>query len=409
MAFDFFQVFQGQKHEVPGVNPQLPAFWSIPPDQLLQEMETSLQGLSETEVQQRIRRYGFNRLRPHKKSDALTLLFGQFKSPIILILIFAAGLSLFLGDRIDALIILGIVLVSGFLGFWQEHSAADAVKKLLSIVQVKARVLRSGSSREIPVEEVVPGDLVFLQAGDIIPGDSRILSSKDLFVDEATLTGETFPVEKMAGLLPLESPLAERTNSLFMGTHVISGSAQALVVRTGLHSEFGRISEQLRLRPPETEFEQGVRRFGYLLMEITLLLVISVFAINVYFARPVMESFFFSLALAVGLTPQLLPAIISINLAHGAKQMARQKVIVKRLAAIENFGSMNVLCSDKTGTLTEGVVQWHSALDPAGLESRKVLLYGYLNAFFETGFSNPIDQAIRKQGPFDTTAYDKIR
>jgi P-type Mg2+ transporter len=390
------------------MNPQLPAFWSIPPDQLLKEMESSPQGLSEAEVQQRIRRYGYNRLRPHKKSDALTLLLGQFKSPIILILIFAAALSLFLGDRIDALIILGIVLVSGFLGFWQEHSAADAVKKLLSIVQVKAQVLRSGASREIPVEEVVPGDLVFLKAGDIIPGDSRILSSKDLFVDEATLTGETFPVEKMAGLLPLESSLAERTNSLFMGTHVISGSAQALVVRTGLHSEFGRISEQLRLRPPETEFEQGVRRFGYLLMEITLLLVISVFAINVYFARPVMESFFFSLALAVGLTPQLLPAIISINLAHGAKQMARQKVIVKRLAAIENFGSMNVLCSDKTGTLTEGVVQWHSALDPAGLESRKVLLYGYLNAFFETGFNNPMDQAIRKQGPFDTAAYEKL-
>jgi P-type Mg2+ transporter len=249
------------------VNPPLPAFWSIPPDQLLKEMETSPQGLSETEVQKRIRRYGFNRLRPHKQSDALTLLLSQFKSPIILILIFAAGLSLFLGDRIDALIILGIVLVSGLLGFWQERSAADAVKKLLSIVQVKAQVLRSGVSREISVEEVVPGDLVFLKAGDIIPGDSRILSSKDLFVDEATLTGETFPVEKMTGPLPLESPLAERTNSLFMGTHVISGSAQALVVRTGLHSEFGQISEQLRLRPPETEFEQGVRRFGYLLME----------------------------------------------------------------------------------------------------------------------------------------------
>ena len=209
----------------------------------------------------------------------------------------------------------------------------------------------TGKNIEIPVEEVVPGDVAILNAGDVIPGDCAILESKDLFVNEAALTGETFPVEKQPGTLPSEISLSERTNVLFMGTHVVSGTAKALIVRTATDTEFGKVSARLRLRPPETEFERGVRRFGYLLMEVTLILVISIFAINVYFARPVLESFLFSLALAVGLTPQLLPAIITINLAHGAKRMALEKVIVKRLAAIENFGSMNVLCCDKTGTL----------------------------------------------------------
>jgi Mg2+-importing ATPase len=192
-----------------------------------------------------------------------------------------------------------------------------------------------------------------------------------------------------------------------MGTHVVSGSATALVVRTGKETEFGKVSERLKLRPLETEFEHGIRRFGYFLMEVTLLLVVAIFAINVYLARPVLDSFLFSLALAVGLTPQLLPAIISINLSHGAKQMAQNKVIVKRLASIENFGSMNVLCSDKTGTLTEGTVHVQSALDVDGAPSDKVLLHAYINAFYETGFTNPIDEAIRAHRQFDLSGYQK--
>ena len=301
-------------------------------------------------------------------------------------------------------IILVIVLVSGLLGFWQERGAANAVEKLLAIVQIKATVLRNGASKEIPVEEIVPGDIVVLNAGDVIPGDCLILESKDLFVDEATLTGETYPVEKAAGVLPQKHrSVSERT--LFLWEPMWSAAVQRqLVVHTGKETEFGKVSERLKLRPPETEFEHGVRRFGYLLMEVTLMLVIAIFAINVYFARPVLESFLFAMALAVGLTPQLLPAIISINLAHGAKRMATEKVIVKRLASIENFGSMNVLCSDKTGTLTEGVVQLHSALDVDGKESEKVLLYAYLNAFYETGFTNPIDEAIRTHRPFDVSS-----
>jgi Mg2+-importing ATPase len=384
------------------------SFWSVPSLELLQQLQTTPQGLMSDEVQQRLLRYGSNLLKPKKKSDALTLLLAQFKSPIVLILIFAAGLSFFLRDPIDAVIILVIVLVSGFLGFWQERGAANAVEKLYAIVQIKAMVVRDGDSKEVPIEEVVPGDIVFIKASDVIPGDCLLLESKDLFVDEAALTGETYPVEKSIGTLPPETPLSQRTNSLFMGTHVVSGSARALVIRTGKETEFGKVSERLKLRPPETEFERGVRRFGYFLMEITLVLVIAIFAINVYFARPILESFLFALALAVGLTPTLLPAIISINLAHGAKRMALDKVIVKRLASIENFGSMNVLCSDKTGTLTEGVVKLHSALNVDGHESEKVLLYAFLNSSYETGFMNPIDEAIRKYRQFDLSGYKKL-
>ena len=387
---------------------QQPAgFWGVPEAELLSELRATARGLSAEEASQRLARFGPNVLRARQRSDSLTLLLSQFKSPIILILLFATGMSFFLHDEADAAIILGIVLVSGLLGFWQEKGAADAVEKLLAIVQVTATAIRDETPLEIGLDQVVPGDVIVLAAGCVIAGDCRILEAKDLFVDEATLTGETYPVEKSPAEVAAETPLAKRSNALWLGTHVISGSGKALVVRTGKATELGKVSEHLKLRPAETEFERGVRRFGFFLMEVTLLLVIGIFAANVFLARPVLDSFLFSLALAVGLTPQLLPAIISINLAHGAKRMARQKVIVKRLAAIENFGSMNVLCSDKTGTLTEGSVRLRSALDVVGAASDKVLFFAYLNAFFETGFKNPIDEAIRTHRAFDTAGYDK--
>jgi Mg2+-importing ATPase len=383
-------------------------FWSLPSADLLAQLQTTPLGITSDKARQRLTRYGSNLLTPRKRSGSLALFLAQFKSPITLILLFAAGLSFFLNENVNVFIILAIVFISGILGFWQERGAANAIEKLLAIVQIEATVLRDGSPIEIPVDEIVPGDVIILNGGDIIPGDCLILESKDLFVDEATLTGETYPVEKSAGELAKETQLGQRNNTLFMGTHVVSGSTKAVVVCTGTETEFGKVSERLRLRPPETEFERGVRRFGYFLMEITLILVISIFAINTYMSRPVLEALLFSLALAVGLTPQLLPAIIIVNLAHGAKRMAQQKVIVKRLASIENFGSMNVLCSDKTGTLTEGVVRVNSALDVEGKESEKVLFYAYLNAFFETGFTNPIDSAIRNYRQFDMSGYQKM-
>jgi P-type Mg2+ transporter len=273
---------------------------------------------------------------------------------------------------------------------------------------VDALVVRDGKDVQIAVEDVVPGDIVRLTAGDLVPGDCLIIESLQLFADEATLTGETYPVEKQTAVLPKDTPPAKRINTLFMGTHAVSGSATAVVVGTAKQTEFGKISESLRMKPAETEFEHGIRRFGYFLMEVTLVLVLLILAINVYLHRPVLDSFLFSMALAVGLTPQLLPAIISINLAHGARRMAAEKVIVKRLAAIENLGSMNVLCSDKTGTLTEGKVRLHAVLDTNGGESARVLFHAYLNARFETGFHNPIDAAIRDYRELDVGGYERL-
>lgn len=385
----------------------LKSFWSLSETKLFELLNVSGKGISSSEAAKRLSAYGANRLKPPRRSGVFTLLLSQFKSPIIIILLAATVVSFFLHDRTDALIILAIVMVSGLLGFWQEYSAADAVGKLLAIVQIKANVLRDGKEQEVHIEDVVPGDVVILNAGDIVPGDCRLIGSKDLFVDEAMLTGETFPIEKGVAVLPPDTPLAGRTNSLWMGTHIVSGSSKATVVNTGRDTEFGKVSERLKFKPQETEFEHGIRRFGFFLAEVTLILVVVIFAVNVYLSRPVMDSFLFSLALAVGLTPQLLPAIISINLSHGAKKMAAKKVIVKRLASIENFGSMNVLCSDKTGTLTEGIVTVRSAVDIDGNASDRVFLLAYLNAFYETGFTNPIDEAIRSFKSPDLSGYKK--
>jgi len=385
----------------------LETYWSIAEADLLRQLRATPQGLTSVEARQRLTLAKASSLRPRKPSREITLLFGQFKSPLILILLAAAGLSFFLHDPADALIILTIVLVSGVLGFWQERGAAQALAKLLATVQTTVLVLRDGIQAAVPVDDVVGGDVVILSAGGSIPGDCRILESQDLFVDEASLTGETYPAAKAVDTLPSDTALGQRTNALLMGTHVVSGVAHALVVHIGAETEFGKVSQRLTLAAPETEFERGIRRFGYLLMEVTLVLVVTIFAINVYFERPVLEAFIFSLALAVGLTPQLLPAIISINLAHGAKRMALKRVIVRRLSSIENFGSMDVLCSDKTGTLTDGVVRVRSAVDVDGHDSEHVLLYAYLNAIHETGFVNPIDEAIRTHRQFDIAAYAK--
>ncbi|WP_305045868.1 magnesium-translocating P-type ATPase [Geoalkalibacter sp.] len=387
---------------------QASRFCSLPVEELLKRLGTGSSGLTQEQAAERqgpmLKRRHFG-LRPGRD---LGLFLAQFKSPIILILLFAAGLSLFLHDTIDALIILAIVGVSGLLGFWQERGAADAVDKLLALVQIQARVVREGREMKVPAHEVVPGDLVLVSAGDRIPADCRILAATSLYVDEAALTGESFPVEKEPGVLPDDLPPAQCGNLLFMGTHVISGSARALVVLTGEQTELGKISGRLKLRPPQTEFERGVRRFGNLLLEVTLMLVIAIFAVNVYLQRPVLDSFLFALALAVGLTPQLLPVIIGVNLAKGAKRMAAKKVIVKRLEAIENFGSMNVLCCDKTGTLTEGRVRLRGAFNLRGEEDENILFHAYLNAVFETGYRSPLDDAIRQHRSFDLTGWRKL-
>ncbi|MDO9533618.1 MAG: magnesium-translocating P-type ATPase [Deltaproteobacteria bacterium] len=390
------------------LEPVAAEFWSIPAPELLNRLNTTPAGLTSAAARRRLALYGPNLLKSKRKTDAITLLLAQFKSPIIIILLGAAILSYFLAGKADAIIICFIVVISSLLGFWQERGAANALAKLLAVVQIKAAVWRDGKQGEIPVERLVPGDIVILAAGDVIPGDCLLLSSNDLFVDEAALTGETYPAEKSVTVLPADTPLNQRINTLFMGTHVVSGSGQALVVATGTQTEFGQVSERLVLRPPMNEFERGVRRFGFLLMQVTFVMVTIIFVGNILLKRPILDSFLFAMALAVGLTPQLLPAIISVNLATGAKRMAAAKVIVRKLASIENFGSMNVLCSDKTGTITEGTVHLQSMVGAEGRDSKKVALYAYLNAIFETGFTNPIDLAIRTQAACDITGYEKL-
>jgi len=372
----------------------LPAYWSQSPEQLFQLLESSSSGLGSEVAQERLTRSGRNSLETQAQMSPLKLFLNQFKSPIVLILLFATLISALVQDWPDALIILGIILGSAVLSFFQEYSASNAAARLKAQVSVKAVVLRDGKEQTLPAEEVVPGDVVRLSAGSLIPADGVLLTAKDFFVNQAVLTGETFPVEKQPGTVPPGASLSERTNCVFMGTNVRSGSAAALVVETGPRTMFGQTASRLTLRPPETEFERGIRKLGYLLTEVMLILVIGIFAANVYFHKAVLDSLLFSIALAVGLTPQLLPAVININLSKGAQTMAARGVIVRRLTSIENFGSMDILCTDKTGTLTLGVVQLDHAYDPLGQDSDPVKRCAWLNAHFQTGMANPLDEAI---------------
>ena len=383
-------------------------YWAMNAAELFIQLQSSPQGLTETEAQVRLEKYGPNILKARQEFTPLKLFLNQFKSPIVLILIFATVLSAFLKDWADAIIILLIVLGSAILSFVQENNAHHASDKLRLQVILKSVVLRDGQKQSFPTDQVVPGDVVILSAGSLIPADCVVLESKDFFVSQAVLTGETFPVEKLPGVLPEKASLVERTNMVFMGTNVRSGSATVLIVQTGLETAFGQIAARLSLRPPETEFERGIRRLGYLLTEFMLVLVIAIFALNVFMKKPALDSLLFSVALAVGLTPQLLPAIININLSKGAQVMAKLGVIVRRLESLENFGSMNVLCTDKTGTLTLGVVKLDNAMDAGGQPSEKLFRYAYLNSFYQTGLANPLDDAIIAREAQDISGFEKV-
>ena len=369
-------------------------YWSLPSITVLQDFHAVSTGLTAEEAALRLNEFGENSIKAQKKTAPLLLFLSQFKNPIILILIIATAISAMTGDWFDSIIILAIVLGSAILSFVQEYSASNAVEELRSQVQIKTTVLRKGKPFVISSNLVVPGDIITLSAGNLIPADGLILECHDFYVNQSILTGEAFPVEKNADIVPEDANLAERKNCVYMGTNVRSGSATMLVTQTGASTEFGQIAKQLTLRQPETEFERGVRRFGYLLTEMMLLLTLVVFAINVIFHKPPIDSLLFSVALAVGITPQLLPAIINITLAKGSRTMAKEGVIVRRLTVIENFGSMDVLCTDKTGTLTEGVIHLDRALDVEGKTSDTVFRLAYLNSSLQTGLVNPLDEAI---------------
>jgi Mg2+-importing ATPase len=392
----------------PGSPAGIPLYWSRPSADVLAELDGTPDGLNAAEARARLQRFGPNALAPRRRATALTTFLRQFRSPLVLILVFAATVSAIVADWTDASIVIVIVIASAALTFFQEHTANNAVEALRAQVTVKATVVRDGRPRLVPAEDVVPGDVVLLSAGSLIPADGVVLDARDFFVNQAVLTGETFPVEKKSGPVAARAGLSERVNCVFMGTSARSGTARALIVHTGAGTAFGRIAQRLTLRPPETEFERGIRRFGNLLTQIMTVLVLTVFAANVILDKPVIDSLLFAIALAVGIAPELLPAIISINLSKGAQAMARRGVIVQRLNAIENLGSMDILCTDKTGTLTEGVVRLDGALDIDGRPSADVLRYAYLNAVFQTGLTNPLDEAILAQSPPDTTGMDKL-
>ncbi|MCE9657337.1 MAG: magnesium-translocating P-type ATPase [Burkholderiales bacterium] len=383
-----------RRHPDPRSQPVPDGYWSLPAASLLAELRSDAGGLSHGEAAARLRRQGPNSLDTAKRATALVLFVNQFRSPLVLILIFASIISLVAAEWIDAGVVLAIVFGSTLLGFAQEYIAGAAIEKLRSKVNIHSSVVRDGQARTLPSSRLVQGDVVLLSAGSLVPADGVVLEAKDCFVNQAVLTGETFPAEKKPGVVAAKAALAERGNSVFMGTSVSSGTARMLIVQTGKATVFGQIAGKLVLRPPLTEFESGLQRFGFLLTRVMLVMVVAVLAINIFVAKPPIDSLLFALALAVGLTPEMLPAIVSITLSHGAKRMARLGVIVRRLNSIENLGSMDVLCTDKTGTLTAGVIELDAAVDVAGQPSAAVLRLAGINARFQSGLANPLDEAV---------------
>ncbi|HVJ55852.1 MAG TPA: magnesium-translocating P-type ATPase [Aliidongia sp.] len=383
--------------------------WQEPLDRLLARLATSPAGLANAEAQSRLATYGPNDPATVKRSPLWVQFLTRFRNPLVIILLVASGLSAATGDVVSFLIVIGIVTISMTLDFVQEVRAQNAVEALRRSVAVQATVRRDGAALSVPIDRLVPGDVVELIAGDLVPADSRLLLSRDLFVNQALLTGEPYPAEKQAGDVALgaENP-AGASNAVFAGTSVISGTATIVLCRTGGETALGNLATSLAEKPPATAFAVGIRRFGMLIMRFTVLMVLFVLVVNISFQRPVLESLMFALALAVGLTPELLPMIVTVTLARAAMELAKRKVIVKRLSAIHDLGAMNVLCTDKTGTLTEATIKLVRTIDGTGAESERAYVYGCVNSHFESGMKSPLDEAILAAHPIDMTGWRKI-
>jgi len=384
-------------------------FWASPQEELLGRLRATAAGLTSDEAKRRLRLHGPNSLIRERRFAPLLDLLRFFANPLVVILLVASAVSLALGDRLGGGIIIAMVLLSVLLNFFMEFQARHAVEEIRKQVATLAAVLRDGREQELPVAELVPGDVVRLNAGDLVPADARLLAAKDLHLRESALTGESLPVAKAASDLPPgKHPVGEAGNSVFLGTAVQSGMASAVVVRTGRDTAFGEIAERLAARPPETEFGRGIRHFGLMITRVIMALVLFVLLVNVVLHRPLLESFLFAVALAVGMTPEMMPMIITVTLARGARRMTRKKVLVKQLAAIEDFGSIEILCSDKTGTLTEGEIVLDRHVDIRGRDDESVLQLIYLNSHFEAGIQSPLDAAILKHEPPALAEYDKV-
>jgi Mg2+-importing ATPase len=389
--------------------PDEPTWWLKPLAEPLAELATDAAGLSSAEASSRLAKFGHNLFRDHQERPLFLQFLARFKNPLVILLLVASAISAFTGEITNFVIISVMVLFSVTLDFIQEHRAGKAAESLRHSVSVRARVIRDGKSIEVPVTEVVPGDLAVLSAGDMVPADGLVLEANDLFVQQGLLTGESYPVEKRPGAPAANaSDMQEATNAVFMGTTIISGSARIRVVKTGTGTAIGAIADSLNRQPPATAFEVGTHRFGLLIMRLTVLLVLFVLLVNALQHKPWLESFLFAVALAVGLTPELLPMVVSVTLSRGALHMAKKRVIVKRLASITDLGSMDVLCTDKTGTLTEAKIRLEQHVDPQGKPSERVLELAYLNSFFETGLKSPLDEAVLAHEHIDVSAWKKI-
>ncbi len=380
-------------------------FWSKSVQEVLVAVKSSPEGLSATEAKSRSSSI------PPVKSELirdLSLFASQFKNPLTLLLVFAVVLSIVLGEYRESALIFGILFLSAMLSFIQERRASRAAEQLRKMLQSKSRVQRDHAIVELPIDQIVPGDLVLLEAGAMVPADALILEEEDLYVNESALTGESYPAEKNVGILDQDTPVSKRQNTVFRGTSIISGTAKVIAVTTGKNTVLGNIESELGEIDTETAFEKGLRRFGYMLMRIALLMAGIILLANIALGKNPLESVLFALALSVGLAPEMLPAIVTITLSAGASRMAKQQVIVKKLSSIQNLGSIDVLCSDKTGTLTEGIVRIKAYITPDETESEQLRRFAYLNALYESGYPNPMDTAIREQSVVDVTGYTKF-
>lgn len=381
-------------------------FSSLPVEQLYQRFQSSEKGLPVAIAEERMKEQAKSFRTESRFSRELKLLIRQFTNPLVLLLVIAVILSAVLGESSDTYIILFILLTTGLLGFWQELNANRAFEQLRQMIEMKHTILRDGKEQQITNKEIVQGDILLFDAGDIIPADCRIIESNELHVNESSLTGESYPVEKSIGQIPDNLSLNKKYNCLWQGANVISGSARAIVVQTGDQTLFGQMAHSLT-QTPETAFEKGIKHFGFFLLRITIILSLVILLGNLYFKKPFFDSVLFSLALAVGMAPELLPAIMTFAMSAGARRMMKKKVIIKKLSSIFNFGEVNVLCTDKTGTITEGNVRVKDIVDMDGKTNKQLRLYSWLNASLQNGFTNPIDQALVSLN-LSLDSYEKI-
>ena len=391
-----------------GINQE---YITSPIETLFEKFHTSQNGLTHEEVNKRLEEYGYNEPAKKKRRTAIVQLLSKFTNPLVIVLLIIAGFSIFFQESINAILVIAMAFISVFLSFFQEYRAGKEADKLSEMVRATATVYRNGKSQEVKIREIVPGDIVDLFAGDMIPADLRIISCKDLFINQSSLTGESFPAEKFAGPIePKGTSPSELTNIAFMGSSVVSGTALGLVVKTGLSTQFGEISRKLATMQTETSFDKGIKSFTWLMIRLMLILVAVIFAINALL-KPnpnYVDAIMFSLAVAVGLTPEMLPMLVAINLSKGAITMAKKQVIVKRLNSIQILGGMDVLCTDKTGTLTLDKIVLEKHCDVAGKEDDEVLKFAYINSFYQTGLKNLLDRAILQHEKLVFQEYKKI-